>query len=271
MSRTRAAAAIPLRCQSMSQKRRTAADEPYLLVRSSASELAPGDPIGEHGHCWHQLVHAADGVLMVWTERGSWVVPSRWAVWVPAGVRHRIRALARARFRTIYVAPGACPYLPEKCATITVSPLLRELVLRTVAIGMLDQRDPVEHALAIVLLDAIRTAPVPPFGLPEPGSDATRRAVDRVFAGDAGAATAAIARQVGLSTRTLERRFLAETGLSFGRWRRRGALLASLEQLAGGASVKQAAASAGYATPSAFVAAFRGEFGKTPGRYFGGD
>jgi AraC-like DNA-binding protein len=254
----------------MSQKRRTAADEPFLLVRSVASELAVGARIAEHGHGWHQLVHAADGVLMVWTERGSWVVPSRWAVWVPAGVQHRIRALAHARLRTIYVAPAFAD-LPEGCTTITVSPLLRELVLRTVAIGMLDQRDAVEHALAVVLLDAIRTAPVPPYGLPEPGSDATRRAVDRLFAGDPGSDTATIARAVGLSARTLERRFLAETGLSFGRWRRRGALLASLERLAGGASVKQAAASAGYATPSAFVAAFKGEFGETPGRYFGAD
>ena len=255
----------------MSTKRRTAADEPFLLVRSSASELASRQAIAEHSHGWHQLIHAADGVLMVWTERGSWVVPSRWAVWVPAGVRHRIRALARARFRTIYVAPDCVPDLPAACAAVTVSPLLRELVLHIVAIGMLDQRDAVECATAIVLLDAIRSAPVPPFGLPEPGSDATRRAVEHVFESAADAPTGAIARAVGLSTRTLERRFLAETGLTFGRWRRRGALLASLERLAAGTSVKAAAASAGYATPSAFVAAFRAEFGATPGRYFAAD
>ncbi|WP_425542506.1 helix-turn-helix domain-containing protein [Sphingomonas oligophenolica] len=36
-----------------------------------------------------------------------------------------------------------------------------------------------------------------------------------------------------------------------------------------GASVKKAAAAAGYATPSAFLAAFRAVFGITPARYFG--
>lgn len=253
----------------MSQKRRTAADEPYLLVRSSASDLVPGQKIGEHAHDWHQLIHASSGVLMVWTERGSWVVPSSWAVWVPAGVRHRIRAAAPAAFRTVYVVPGCAEGLPEACAAITVSPLMRELVLRIVEIGMLDGRDAIEAAAAILLIDEIRSSPVPPFGLPEPQSDATRRVVERLFRGDAATGLAAIAREGGMSPRTLERRFLAETGMSIGRWRRRGAMLTAVERLATGMSVKQAAAAAGYATPSAFVAAFRAEFGETPGRYFG--
>ena len=254
----------------MSQKRRTAADEPCLVLRSTASDLVAGQAIGEHAHGWHQLIHAASGVLMVWTEAGSWVVPSSWGVWVPAGLRHRIRAAGPARFRTVYVAPGAIPDLPRACAAITVSPLMRELILRVVALGMLDRRDPVETSLAYLLLDEIRAAPVPPFGLPEPRSEAMRRVVDRLFAGgDTG--LAAVAREVGLSPRTLERRFLAETGMSLGRWRRRGSLLAAIERLAAGASVKQAGAAAGYAAPSAFVAAFKAEFGETPGRYFAGD
>lgn len=253
----------------MSQKRRTAADEPFLPVRSSASDLRAGQVIGEHAHRWHQLIHASAGVLMVWTGSGSWVVPSSWAVWVPAGVRHRIRAARAAMFRTVYVAPDCFGGLPDACTALTVSPLLRELVLRTVALGMLDSREPVEAATAVVLLDAIRAAPVPPFGLPEPRSEATRRAVERLFAGGGDTGIAALAREAGLSPRTLERRFLAETGMSIGRWRRRGAMLAAVERLAGGASVKVAAGAAGYAAPSAFVAAFKAEFGETPGRYLG--
>lgn len=252
----------------MSRKRRTAADEPYLLVRSSASDLLPGQVIGEHAHGWHQLIHASSGVLMVWTDRGSWVVPSSWGVWVPAGVGHRIRAARPSAFRTVYVAPDSIDGLPDECAAITVSPLLRELILRVIATGMLDQRDAIEAALAVLLLDEIRQSPVPPFGLPEPRTEATRRAVERLFMGNGDTGIVSIAREAGLSPRTLERRFQAETGMSLGRWRRRGALLAAVEGLAAGASVKQAAAAAGYATPSAFVAAFRSEFGETPGRYF---
>lgn len=255
----------------MSQIRRTAADEPFLTVRSSASDLTPGQIIGEHAHDWHQLIHAASGVLMVTTATGSWVVPSNWAVWVPAGVRHRIRAAAPSAFRTVYLAPGAFEGLPVVCGTITVSPLMRELVLRTVSLGMLDRRAAAEAAMSFLIADEIVRAPAPPFGLLEPQTDATRRAVERLFLGEGEAGLAAVAREAGMSLRTLERRFMAETGTSLGRWRRRGAMLASVERLAAGMSVKQAAAAAGYATPSAYVAAFKAEFGETPGRYLGRD
>jgi AraC-like DNA-binding protein len=259
----------------MSQIRRTAADEPFLTVRSSASDLAPAQIIDEHQHGWHQLIHAASGVLMVTTGTGSWVVPSNWAVWVPAGVKHRIRAAAPSAFRTVYLAPDAFGGLPEECGAVTVPPLMRELILRTVALGMLDRRDAVEAAMSLLLAVEIARAPAPPFGLPEPRSDATRRAVERLFMeaseGGGEAGLAAVAREAGMSLRTLERRFMAETGTSIGRWRRRGAMLSSVERLAAGASVKQAAAVAGYATPSAYVAAFRAEFGETPGRYLGQD
>ena len=254
----------------MSQIRRTIADEPFLVVRSSASDLSPGQVIEEHVHGWHQLIHASAGVLMVGTGGGSWVVPSSWGVWVPAGVRHRIRAAGAAKFRTVYVAPGVVDDLPTACAAITVSPLLRELILRVVAQGSLDRRQAVDTSLAYILADEIRHAQVPPFGLPEPRSVATRLAVDRLFSGG-DALLSEVAKEAGLSPRTLERRFLAETGMSIGRWRRRGSLLAAIERLSVGASVKQAAATAGYATASAFVAAFKAEFGTTPGRYFGSE
>jgi AraC-like DNA-binding protein len=72
---------------------------------------------------------------------------------------------------------------------------------------------------------------------------------------------------VATSARTLRRLFLAETGLSFGRWERRARLRAALPLLAAGAPVAAAARRAGYATPSAFVAAFRRTVGFPPGAY----
>jgi AraC-like DNA-binding protein len=78
----------------------------------------------------------------------------------------------------------------------------------------------------------------------------------------------ALAHAVGLGKRTLERRFVVETGLTVGRWRQQQVLLRALEALASGRSVKQVAFGAGYSSPSAFVAAFRKHLGATPGRYF---
>ena len=77
-----------------------------------------------------------------------------------------------------------------------------------------------------------------------------------------------LARAVGIGKRTLERQFFIETGMTPGRWRQQRSLLEALERLARGQPIKSVAIRAGYATPSAFTAAFRKSFGTTPGKYF---
>jgi AraC-like DNA-binding protein len=252
----------------MSQNRRTPADEPFLVVRSSTANPAAGAVIANHAHDWHQLIHIAAGVITVWTEDGTWVAPPHWAIWAPAGVRHGIRFTGKSALRTLYFRADFCPDLPARCSVVAVSPLLRELILHATARGMLDRRDPVDAALATLLIDAFAGADVPPFDLPQPATELTRRAAARFGEAGAHATTACVAEQVGIGARTLERRFVEETGMSCGRWRQQRALLTALEHLAAGLPVKVVAASVGYATPSAFVAAFRGVFGTTPGRYF---
>ena len=253
----------------MSRKRRTHADEPHFLVRTLAQALPAGHRIERHRHDWHQLIYASAGLLHVWTERGSWLVPPHWAILVPAGIVHSIRFAAPSDLRTLYLRPGWSEGVAGDCAVIGVSPLLRELILRATREQMLDERNPAEAALATLILDEFHQAGAPPFDLPQPVSPALLRAA-ALMATDApeAATSATLARAVGLGIRTLERQFLAETGLTPGRWRRQHTLLNALEQLAAGTPIKQAAAHAGYATPSAFTAAFRGTFGNTPARYF---
>ena len=77
-------------------------------------------------------------------------------------------------------------------------------------------------------------------------------------------------REVGASARTLARLFVSETGMTFGRWRTVARLAASLPMLAAGVPAGTVARRVGYASQSAFVAAFRREVGTTPGAYFGG-
>ena len=253
----------------MSQKRRTRADEPYFVIRTLAYSVAAGHVIERHRHDWHQLIYASAGLLHVWTERGAWIVPPHWAIWVPAETIHSIRFAAPGDLRTLYLRPGWSTGVPADCAVIGVSPLLRELILRATRDMMLDRREPTEAALALLILDEFREAGVPAFELPQPVSPALVRAT-ALIAADAPEAksSATLARAVGLGVRTLERQVLAETGLTPGRWRRQHVLLGALERLAAGLPIKQLAADSGYATTSAFTAAFRASFGTTPARYF---
>lgn len=246
-----------------------AADEPYLIIRSSATNVGSGQVITDHVHDWHQLIFVASGAVSVWTDAGSWVSPPSWAIWIPAGARHGVRFIGDCTLRSLYVRPNFHSDLFGQCGVIAVSALLRELIVRIAAIGMLDEREMGEAALAQVLMDEFRRADVPPFNLPEPSTAPMRRVADLIREQSSLSLTAAeLALSCGMSIRTLERRFAAETGVPLGRWRQHHGLLQALEELTKGAPIKVAAAKAGYASPSAFISAFRGCFGVTPARYF---
>ncbi|MDZ7685392.1 MAG: helix-turn-helix transcriptional regulator [Gammaproteobacteria bacterium] len=74
-----------------------------------------------------------------------------------------------------------------------------------------------------------------------------------------------LCREVGLSRRTAERLFIAQTGLTPARWRRQARLNDSVVNIAGGMDIGEAALLAGYRSRSAFYGAFNRTFGFAPG------
>jgi AraC-like DNA-binding protein len=170
--------------------------------------------------------------------------------------------------RTLYVRPSEASDVEPRCAVIAVSSLLRELVLRTAELGMLDERTPSHLAMARLILSEISERSTPPLDLPMPTSTAARWAADRIQEGDRSMGLDELARASAMSRRSLERRFEEETGMTLGRWRRQARLLDALRQLASGELVKTVSQNAEYSSPSAFIAAFRAVFGVTPARYF---
>jgi AraC-like DNA-binding protein len=253
----------------MSQKRRSVADEAYWVVRTSAADLKAASVLASHAHEWHQLIYVSAGLMSVATEGGSWVAPASWAIWVPAGIRHGIRFVIDSAFRTAFFRPEWSESYPAGCTVISVSALLRELILRTIKIGKLDRRDPLETAIAALIVSELQVSGARSLSLKQPTGEQLCRAATLITSGDSRAATvSSLARAVGAGTRTFERQFFAETGMTPGRWRQHQAMLTGLELLATGTPIKSVAARAGYRTASAFIAAFRKVFGTTPGNYF---
>ena len=254
----------------MSRKRHTPADEPHFLVRTMAADFADGDTIAPHAHDWGQLIYAASGVVTVWTEPGTGIVPPSGAVWAPPGVRHGLRFTGAASLRTLYVRPDVANP-SSRGAVVPVSPLLRELILRAVHLRMLDAREQTHRSIVDLIMRECSTMAAPPLDLPLPRNERMRQLAEHLSRRPRDRTShAALARRFGVGVRTLERRFSAETGLSLGQWRRQARFIHALQQLGAGASVKSAAAEAGYRTPSAFIAAFRASLNTTPGRYFSG-
>ncbi len=196
-----------------------------------------------------------------------WLIPPARAVWAPAGVRHEIRARGDFAMRTLYLAPEMAADLPSDCIAIEVPSLLRELILHIVGIGMLEAGQPVHEALARVAADQLRGAPALPLSLPLPSDRRALTLAGRLLADPSDSAGLAdLARNAGASVRTIQRLFLQETGLGFFEWRQRLRLLHAATLLGAGASVTDAGLDAGYASTSAFIAAFRKRFGRTPAR-----
>jgi AraC-like DNA-binding protein len=71
------------------------------------------------------------------------------------------------------------------------------------------------------------------------------------------------------STRTLYRRFLKETGITFARWKQQARLLESIRRLAQGAPVTTVAMDLGYDSASAFSTMFRRALGIAPRAFVG--
>lgn len=243
-----------------------AIDRPVI---AQAGDYPIGWSIGWHSHTHAQLVYASQGVMRVSTAPGTWVVPPQRAVWVPAAVEHAIEMHGRVAMRTVYVAPGAAATLPDGCCVVTVTALLRALLLRAIELPKdYDESGPDGRVMSLIL-DEILGLPVAPLHLPQ-GRDPRLQRVTQSLADDPAdpRTLADWAKTAGASQRTLARLFESETGLGFRAWRQQARLLEALTWLAEGRAVTTVALDLGYDSPSAFIAAFKRSLGTTPARYF---
>lgn len=238
-----------------------------LAIRCLAATYYGGFHIKPHRHHWGQLIYAAAGLMRVRAGGMLWLVPPARAVWVPGGVEHEIRAIGDFAMRTLYVPIELAAGLPRECCALDVAPLLRELVLELVERCPVDEADEAGMRLAAVTIDRIAAARTLPLQLPMPRDPRALRLAESLRRDPASqAGLADLARVAGASPRTVQRLFLAETGLPFAQWRQRLRLLHGAAALGEGKSVTEAGLAAGYSGTSAFIAAFRKHFGVTPSR-----
>ena len=234
-------------------------------VTTLAYEYPAGFLVSEHAHGSDQFLYASRGVMEVHSGQSVWLIPPSFGLWVPAGTQHRLRMPAAVSMRTLYLRPGLVEREDLSCVVLSVSPLLRELILETVALGELSLRNR-EHRTVrdLTALHLARATPMP-TEIRVPRDPRALRVARRILQdlAEASSLQAACA-EAGLSTRTLQRLFRNEVGVDADSWRQQARLTRAVELLVSGSSVKQVAFRVGYSQPSAFVAAFRRRFGVTP-------
>ena len=256
----------------------TSADQPprYLDLHDTglpvtviSVDYASGHETHRHQHPNAQLLHAVTGVMVVSTAQGRWVVPPTRGVWMPAGIEHSVRMVGEVHMRAAFVRPDAAPGLPTQCAVLGISPLLRELILAALAVPLQYESDSRDGRLMRLMLDEIRTLQTLPLHLPQPSDTLLQAICDTLRESPDDTTSAELwSHKLGIDPRTLHRRFVKATGLTFTQWRQQARLLNALERLASGERVLDIALALGYSSPTAFTTMFKRQFGLTPSAFF---
>jgi AraC-like DNA-binding protein len=237
-------------------------------VRSLGATFRTGALVGWHQHRWGQLVFASSGLMRVRTEAAVWLIPPTRAVWLPAATRHRIAISGEVALRTLYIARVRAVVLPDAPTVLEVAPLLRELILHILRLGMLDPGRPEHDRIAGLLIDLLHEARPQDLALPLPRDPRALRLAEHIQRDPGnGDELGTLSTVTGASLRTLQRIYPRETGLTVEAWRQKARLLHAIDRLSAGATVTDAGLDCGYQSMSAFIAAFARQFGVTPSRY----
>ena len=219
-----------------------------------------------HAHSRAQLLYAIAGVMRIDTRDAAYTVPPTTALFLPADAPHAVRMDGPVAMRALFLREDAAGRVATRAAVITVSPLLREVVLAACAEPLDWALGGRGHHLSELALDEIARAAPLHLDLPMPKDKRLGQVVSALRARpDDPRGLEELAATAGASSRTLARLFRAQTGLSFRQWRHQHRMTEALSALTMGASLAQAATIAGFGGQPAFGAAFRAIFGHTPG------
>ncbi len=137
-------------------------------VVALGNDYAQGFILPPHQHRRAQLLYGATGLMYVTTQDGEWVVPPQHAVWIPPETVHAVR-FAGVTTRSLYIEPDcvAAFIKHRRCEVISVSPLLRQLLLEAVDLPPLYD-SPRDRTLIQLMLLELAAMPVREFDIPLP-------------------------------------------------------------------------------------------------------
>jgi AraC-like DNA-binding protein len=225
---------------------------------------------GWHLHLYHQVEYALTGVAEVETPTGRYLLPPQQAIWIPAGLPHKT-TLHEVRSVSVFFDPSMMKPPADRARVRAAAPVIREMIAygarwplaRPAGDATADAYFDVLASLVLEWLDQETPLWLPVTADPVIAGvmDYTNRHLDTVTA-------AAVCRAVGLSERTLRRRFPAETGMTWRAYARQSRLLRAMALLAErDRSVIEVATAVGFDSASAFTRAFQRQTGESPSAY----
>lgn len=116
-------------------------DDADWIVHSSATDYPDGWLVEPHLHNKDQLIHAIEGVMVVYTNQCQWTVPPSRGIWVPNGQMHSIRCAGAVKMRSVFVQAGLASGSPAATTILSITPLLSELMKASIGMELMRYED----------------------------------------------------------------------------------------------------------------------------------
>lgn len=241
---------------------------PATVAADNAITLSADPFTAQQAKSCAKLIYSPNGVLVVQSDAGHWVVPPTTALRLMPGTPYSLRKADKVQVRIIELSDAHSARLYENNCLYRLTPLLREL-LESLSSRVTGHRADNDSS-ALCLIDQLteagrwqdetrhrcRTVPKDPR---------VAHICDHLYHNlDTDKTLQEWASELKNDTRTLHRLFIQEFGMPFVQWRQQIRLMAALEWLAEGRQIMDVALDLGYQTQSAFAAMFRRNLGITP-------
>lgn len=241
-------------------------DRPVVAMSKSYPANYQGYP---HHHTRAQLLYAVSGTIRMNCALGCWIIPPQRAVWIPPLYPHQTGSIGAMEMRTLYVRPEHTPsQAPLVPVMLGMTPLLRELILRIIAMPPAYDVSGQDALLVQAALGELDWSPLSPISLPSI-ADARLQQMEQAIAtapSDRSSLEQWAVRQ-HMSSRTLMRLIREQTNLSFTQWRDQMRTFAAIPLLSEGKTIAEIADAVGFDTASSFTAMFKRLTGILPSRY----
>ncbi|WP_192578784.1 helix-turn-helix transcriptional regulator [Francisella sp. LA112445] len=218
---------------------------------------------GSHQHIQAQLMYCSKGIIEAQVSEKVFLVPPTNAIWIPGNVPHSTLSKNRVDFRSVYFCEEKLDNLPKTPQVISISPLLRELIIETCKF---EGRLTIEQKNIInVLTDQLNLAKQQNYTLEIPNVDIIKSIYKYIINNLSEALLIdQVAKYFAMSSKTLTRLFQKHVGMTFEQWKQQVKVLEAISMLSQNTSTTQVAQALGYSSDSAFIHRFKKMTGKTP-------
>jgi len=213
--------------------------------------------------------------LLLWQVRGHTDVlmldqrrqlSTGYALWIPAGVPHDLTVAENSVMVPTFFEASETATTLRKPTMVSVDRDLQSLILAYYASFHTRLQPPIN--LGRQILAIVEGRPAPPTALPMPEREPAQTIAEtlRFNPGDA-RSVEELARSIHTSSRSVERSFRVETGMTLRQWRLRNRMEAAAVLLTSEATAEAVAHRVGYTNVNAFRRVFRSHFGMSPSAY----